>query len=370
MNTLGSLFRLSLLGESHGALVGALVDGVPAGLPFSEADVQPELDRRRPGQSLVSTQRAETDRVQILSGVFQGRTTGAPILMTIPNEDTESSHYERTRMMPRPGHSDFPAWAKFGGLNDYRGGGMFSARLTAAMVMGGALARKVLAAWNVEIAAHACAIGGIRARDGFDVASIRRNVERTPVRCADLEAAKRMEAAIMDARAAKDSVGGIVECIAENVPTGWGEPNADSVEAALAHAIFTIPATKGIEFGTGFGFAEKRGSEVVDAYEVESGHMQTRANHNGGILGGITTGSPIRFRVALKPTSSIAQPVPTVDLSTGEAASLETKGRHDPCIVPRAVPVIEAASAIVLADLALRDRGIHGRERRTGGWVP
>lgn len=370
MNSLGSLFRVSLVGESHGHLVGVILDGVPPGIALSEADLQPELDRRRPGQSLLTTQRREADRAEILSGVHRGVTTGAPLLLVVRNEDVDSSKYEATKDLPRPGHSDFPAREKFGRHNDPRGGGMFSARLTAGLVMAGVVARKALAPWGVEVAAHATEIGGVRAEGEFDVARIRQNVERTPVRSADLEAAKRMEEAILAARAAKDSVGGVVECRAEGVPTGWGEPTADSVESMLAHALFAVPAVKGVEFGTGFRFAQARGSEVVDAYETREGAMRVRANHNGGILGGITTGAPVVFRVALKPTSSIAQPVDTVNVATGEAASLETKGRHDPCIVPRAVPVIEAVAAIVLLDLALRDRGVHARERRPGGWVP
>jgi chorismate synthase len=369
LNTLGSLFRVSFFGESHGPLVGVLVDGVPPGIPFSETDVQPELDRRRPGQSVLTTQRREEDRIQFQSGVRDGRTTGAPLAMVIQNKDRESAPYDRSRELPRPGHADFPARVKFAGFNDYRGGGMFSGRLTACMVMAGALARKILEPAGVAIAAHAVEIGGVRTAKELNVAQIRANVESNPVRCADPLVAKDMESRILEARNAKDSVGGIVECLAEGLPTGWGEPIADSVESALSHAIFTIPATKGIEFGTGFDFARRRGSEVVDAYTTEEGRVHVRANHNGGLLGGITTGAPLRYRVVFKPTSSIALPVGTFDWRTGDPATLETKGRHDPCIVPRAVPVVEAATAIVLCDLFLRDRGIHATGRRPGGFL-
>ncbi|MHB8606441.1 MAG: chorismate synthase [Thermoplasmatota archaeon] len=354
-NSLGTLFRVSWFGESHGALVGVLVDGVPPGIAFAESDVQPALDRRRPGQSLLTTQRHESDRVEILSGVFNGHTTGAPVLMLIRNEDKESTAYERAKDTPRPGHSDFVARERFGGFNDYRGGGMFSARLTAAFVMAGALAAKILSARGIEIAAHASRIGGIAAEGAFDIAGIRAAVEKTPVRSADLGAAKRMEEAILAARNAKDSIGGVVECVVEGLPVGVGEPNADSVESALAHALFAIPAVKGVEFGDGFGIAELKGSEARDPYFFDAdGRVRTRANHNGGILGGLTTGMPLRFRVALKPTSSIPLNQETVNLATHAPAELEVKGRHDPCVVPRAVPVVEAVAAFVLADLVLR----------------
>ncbi len=363
MNTLGRLFRVSILGESHGKVVGVLVDGVPPGLPFSEADVQPDLDRRRPGQSLLTTQRGEADRVEIMSGVFNGHTTGAPVLMLIRNADTESDKYEATRDKPRPGHSDYPARAKFQGYQDYRGGGMFSGRLTACTVMAGALAKKILAPLGVEIGAHTVQIGPVQSDTRLDVAAIRASVESNPVRTADARLAKEMEDVVMDARADRDSVGGVIEVVAEGVPLGLGEPVMDSVESALAHIVFAIPATKGIEFGDGFAIAGKRGSEVVDAYVLGDGgkiQVDESSNHNGGILGGITTGATLRYRVALKPTSSIPQAVSTVDVVAGAAAELVTKGRHDPCIVPRAVPVLEAVTAIVLADAYLVHRGVIG----------
>jgi len=361
VNTLGGLFRWSIVGESHGRIVGVLVDGVPPGLPFGEADVQPDLDRRRPGQSLLTTQRRETDQVQILSGVHDGRTTGAPVLMTLANEDKESAAYERARDTPRPGHSDYPARVRFKGFNDPRGGGMFSGRLTACAVMAGALARRVLEPSGIEAAAHAVRIGAVATDAALGVGEIRENVEKTPARCAVPAVAERMVAEVLAARDDLDSVGGVVECVVEGLPVGLGEPVADSVEGLLAHALFAVPAVKGVEFGDGFAISARRGSEVRDEYVVDkAGAVRTRANHNGGALGGLTTGMPLRFRVAFKPTSSIPREQATVDLATGEPATLKVKGRHDPCIVPRAVPVVEAVARCVLADLVLRRRASEG----------
>ncbi len=358
MNTIGRWFRCSIVGESHGAIVGALVDGVPAGLPFSEADVQPALDRRRPGQSLLTTQRQEADRAEILSGVLRGRTTGSPVLMVIRNSDARSQDYANVVDTPRPGHSDYPARVKFRGFNDPRGGGMFSGRLTAATVMAGALARAVLVEDGVEVAAHAVEVGGVREDAPLSVAEIRARVESNPVRtAASPEVAKRMEEAVLAARAAGDSVGGVVECVCEDVPAGWGEPVGWSVESAVAAALFAVPAVKGVEFGDGFAIASRRGSEVRDAYFYdEAGRVRTRANHNGGVLGGIATGMPVRFRAAFKPTSSIPLNQETVNLATRERADIQVKGRHDPCIVPRAVPVVEAVALVALADLKLAHR--------------
>ncbi|MFA5861176.1 MAG: chorismate synthase [Candidatus Thermoplasmatota archaeon] len=364
MNTIGRRYRLTLVGESHGEFVGVIVDGVPPGIPFSGDDVQPWLDRRRPGQSLLTTQRQEADRVKIRSGVFDGKTSGAPILMEVANEDTRSQDYEHLRDRPRPGHSDHPARVRFAGHNDPRGGGMFSGRLTACWVMAGALAAKVLLAHGVQTAAHAVQIGKTISHARLDVASIRETVESTAVRCADVRAAQAMIAEVEDARAAGDSVGGIVECVTEGLPTGLGDPLMDSVESLVAHALYAVPAVKGVEFGDGFGFGGVRGSDVIDAYALApDGRVVTKANHNGGALGGITTGMPLRFRVVFKPTSSIPLNQETVDLRTREPAQLRVKGRHDPCIVPRAVPVVEAVTACVLLDLLLERLGVLGVAR-------
>lgn len=359
MNSLGRLYRWSLFGESHGAVVGVLVDGVPPGVAFSEADVQPALDRRRPAQSLLTTQRKEEDKVEILTGVKDGRTTGAPVLLLVRNSDTRSQDYSNLADTPRPGHSDYPARVKFKGANDARGGGMFSGRLTACTVMAGALARAILRESAMDVAAHAVRVGRVAGAQALGVAAIRATVETNPVRTAFADLAKAMEDEVLSARSAGDSVGGVVECVVEGVPAGLGEPTADSVESLLAHALFAIPAVKGVEFGDGFALGTMRGSEARDPYAFTAeGAVTTKSNHNGGALGGITTGSPLRFRVAFKPTSSIPLNQETVNLATRESAQLKVKGRHDPCIVPRAVPVVEAVAWCVLADLALVARGL------------
>lgn len=360
MNTFGRRYRLTVVGESHGALVGALLDGVPPGLPLDESDVQPHLDRRRPGQSLLTTQRAESDTVRIRSGVLDRKTTGAPILMEIANEDKRSQDYDELRHKPRPGHADLTARAHYLGHHDPRGSGQFSGRMTAAWVMAGALAQKVLAAHGVTLAAHATRIGDVRSDAALDVATIRRAVDATPVRCADARVATAMAEEIESARKAGDSVGGVVECVVEGHAEGLGDPLMDSVESLLSHALFSIPAVKGVEFGDGFALAAARGSQARDEYAIEGGRVVTKANHNGGILGGLTTGMPVRFRAAFKPTSSIPSAQQTIDLRTGQPAELRVKGRHDPCIVPRAVPVVEAVAACVMLDLLLERIGMIG----------
>lgn len=366
MNTMGRLFRITIVGESHGEMVGVIVDGVPAGMPFSESDVQPALDRRRPGQSLMSTQRNESDRVRIRTGVLDGRTTGAPVMMEIANEDKRSQDYAELRDTPRPGHSDYPASIRFGGHNDPRGGGMFSGRLTACWVMAGALAAKVLAAHGIHAAAYTSQIGPIvaDAAPNVAVADVRARVESNPVRAIDASQAKRMEDVVMAARSDGDSVGGVVACAVEGVPAGVGSPILTSVEAELARAMFGIPAVKGFGMGDGFGFASLRGSEASDPFALDDdGRIVTRANHNGGVLGGITTGMPLRFSVAFKPTSSIPIVQRTLNLRTGAEEELRVKGRHDPCIVPRAVPVVEATACCVVLDLLLERLGSEGVAR-------
>lgn len=363
MNTLGNRFVVTILGESHGEMVAVAVDGVPPGIPFTLADVQPHLDRRRPGQSVLTTQRQESDVARIRSGVLDGRTTGAPVLLEVPNEDKRSQDYANLHDTPRPGHSDYPARIRFHGRNDPRGGGMFSGRLTAGWVMAGALAQKALAAHGIQVAAHAVRIGSVATAAELGVAAIRGSVDATWARSADADAAKRMVDEVEAARRAGDSVGGVIECVAEGLPAGLGDPIMDSVESLVAHAMFSVPAVKGVEFGDGFGFAAKRGSEVIDAYELREGKVTTRANHNGGALGGITTGMPLRFRVAFKPTSSIPIEQVTLNLATSEREPLKVKGRHDPCIVPRAVPVVEAVAACVLMDLLLERLGSDGAAR-------
>ncbi len=352
-NSLGKLFTITSFGESHGRCVGIIIDGCPAGLAITEADIQKEVDKRKPGIGVMATRRAEEDKVEIFSGIFNGTTTGAPVCLLIWNKDIDSREYERTRFLPRPGHADYTAFMKYGGFNDFRGGGRFSGRITASLVMAGALAKKLLNLVGIEVLAHTIAIGGIKAKPGtFE--EIRGNVEINPVRCADPEAAEEMVRAIEKAKQEGDSVGGIIEGVALNVPVGLGEPVFDTLDGDLAKALFAIPAVKGVEFGSGFSAAGKRGSENNDPFIIRDNKIVTKTNNAGGILGGISNGMPIVVRVAVKPTSSIAKSQETVNMESMESASLTIKGRHDACIVPRAVVVVEAMIAVTLCDFAMR----------------
>lgn len=354
MNTLGTAFRMSLVGESHGHVVGVLVDGVPAGVPFSADDVQPALDRRRPGQSNVTTTRAEADQVEVLSGVFEGHTTGAPILMLVHNKDKDSSKYEAFLDRPRPGHADLTSRAAFLGWSDHRGGGFFSGRLTAGIVMAGALAQKVLARQGIEVAAHVRQVGDVRAPRAPSVAHLREHVESNVVRCAFADEAAAMEQLIVKCREADDSVGGTVECLVEGLPPGLGDPIFDKVESVVAKALMSLPATKGVAFGRGFEAAAMHGSEHNDPFAYDdAGRLTTLKNDGGGVLGGLTTGRPLVVEVAFKPASSIAREQDTVSLVEGEPAKLAVEGRHDPCVVPRAVPVVEAVMACAVLDILL-----------------
>jgi len=352
-NSLGKIFTVTSFGESHGNCVGVVIDGCPAGLPVQISDIQKEVDRRRAGKNVAATARQEKDRVEILSGINDGFTTGAPVCLMIPNEDVDDSDYEKIRFRLRPGHADFTAHVKYGGFNDWRGGGRFSGRITASFVMAGAIARKLLDLIGVEIIAHTVDIGGIAAgSSGFD--EIKKNVEDDPLRCADPEASRKMVDLIEKVRAQGDSLGGIIEGIARNVPVGLGEPVFDNLDGDLAKALLAIPAVKGVEFGAGFGSARMKGSENNDPFTLENGRIATKTNNSGGILGGISNGMPLIVRVAVKPTSSIAAEQATVDINKMESTSISVGGRHDACIVPRAVPVVEAMMAVTLADFALR----------------
>jgi len=351
-NSLGKLFTITTFGESHGSCVGVVVDGCPAGLPLAEEDIQREADRRKPKAEAASTARAEDDRVEIISGVYQGNTTGAPICLLIRNKDMDSSAYDKTRFLPRPGHADYTAFVKYGGFNDYRGGGRFSGRLTAAAVMAGAVAKELLKTIGVEVLAHTMELGGIKATPQ-NIDAIKKAVGKDPLRCADPTAAAEMADVIEKMKQAGDSVGGVVEGIALAVPAGLGEPTFDNLEGAMAKALFTIPAVKGVEFGSGFSAARKKGSENNDPFAIENGRIVTATNNAGGVLGGISSGMPLVVRVAIKPTASIAKPQQTIDLKTSESTTLEVSGRHDVCIVPRAVVVVESMMAITLCDLAL-----------------
>jgi chorismate synthase len=358
-NVFGQMFRITTWGESHGRAVGVVVDGLPAGLPFSEADIQKELDRRRPGQSEVSTPRSETDRVEILSGIFEGMSTGTPISMLVRNSDARSSSYDAIKNTPRPGHADFTYMARYG-IRDHRGGGRSSARETIGRVAGGALAKLLLSRYGIRIVGHVLELGGIRAKSlSFD--KILENVEKTPVRCADPEAAKKMLEKVVSLRQEGDSVGGIVEVIVKGVPAGLGEPVFDRLDADLAKALMSIPAVKGFEIGAGFEAARMRGSEMNDPFRIEGGEITCSRNNAGGILGGISTGLDIVCRVAVKPTPSISKLQQTVDLKTHENTEISIKGRHDPTIPPRMVPVAEAMVALVLADHMLRSGFINPR---------
>ena len=354
-NSLGKIFRITSFGESHGKCVGVVIDGCPSGLSLSEDNVQSELNRRRPGQSQITTKRQEEDQVEILSGIFNGYTTGAPICMLIWNKDVDSSKYELFRHVPRPGHADFTARHKYGRFNDYRGGGRFSGRITASFVMAGAVARKLLRdVLKIDIVAYTTGVGGLKAKKIEDVKLIKENVENTPIRTADLEIAEKMIELIVQAEKEGDSVGGIIECTATNVPIGLGEPVFSSLESDISKAIFSIPAVKGIEFGAGFRVSELKGSENNDAFILQDEKIRTKTNNAGGILGGISTGMPITFRVAIKPTPSIRKKQDSVNILEKKETTIQIEGRHDPCLVPRAVPVVESMTAIVLADHAIR----------------
>lgn len=353
-NIIGERFVAVSFGESHGRCVGVIVDGCPAGLPISEQDIQAKLDLRKPGQSIVTTQRKEEDKVEIISGVFNGHTTSAPICMIIWNKDQDSRPYEQMKEKPRPGHADYPAMVKYGGFNDYRGGGRFSGRITATFVMAGAIAQKLLEqALGIEVLAYTLEIGGIRANN-LKIDDIRKLRYSNEVRCPDANTAEKMKEAIVKARSEGDSLGGIVECTALNMPIGLGEPVFGALESDLSKALFAIPAVKGVEFGSGFEGSRRRGSENNDIYKVEDGKIVTITNNSGGILGGLSNGMPLLLRIAFKPASSIAKTQQTVDLASMEETEIMVPGRHDPCVVPRAPPVVEAIVSLILADHAIK----------------
>ena len=348
-NVFGHAFRFSTWGESHGPALGAVVDGCPPGLPLSEADIQPFLDARRPGQSKYTTQRQEPDQVRILSGVFEGKTTGTPISLMIENVDQRSKDYSEVAKAYRPGHADYAYDQKYG-FRDYRGGGRSSARETAARVAAGAVARLVIP--EVTVRAWVAEIGG----DAIDPANFDAGeIGNNPFFCPDPVAAKRWEALVDGARKDGSSIGAIIACEATGVPAGWGAPVYAKMDSEIAAAMMTINATKGIEIGDGFAAARLRGEDNADAMRPGKSGPEFLANHSGGTAGGISTGQPIFCRVAFKPTSSILTPVPTIT-PDGEATEISTKGRHDPCVGIRGVPVVEAMMALVLADQKLMHR--------------
>ena len=349
-NSFGQAFRLTTWGESHGPGVGCSVDGCPAGLPLTVEAIQRELDRRRVGQSKVSSQRQEPDHVEILSGIFDGRTTGTPISMMVRNSDAKPSHYEQIQDLYRPGHADYSWDAKYG-FRDWRGGGRSSARETIGRVAGGAIAKLLLARSGVQILAYTLQLGDLRAAI-IDEEEIERNI----MRCPDAEVAALMVQQVDQARRSLDSLGGIVEVRARGVPPGLGEPVFDKLQADIGKAMFSIPAIKGVEFGEGFGVINLRGSQNNDPFvRRDDGTIGTSTNRHGGILGGISTGEEIIVRLAAKPPASIAQAQQTVDRD-GNEASITVHGRHDPTVLPRLVPIAEAMLALVLADHLLRQR--------------
>lgn len=343
-----------MFGESHGPGVAAVVDGCSAGLKLSPEDVNEELSRRMPPDPNVTSARRERDEVQILSGLFEGHTTGAPIAMLTLNKDVRSQDYDKLGSNARPGHADYPARIKYGGFNDLRGGGRASGRLTAPMVMAGAIAKKLLNFIGVEVFAHTVQIDSIRLDKQLPHDTIKRTTYANSVRCADPDIAQKMQEAILKARNEGDSLGGVVECIADGVPPGIGEPFFDSLDADLAKIAFSIPAVKGFEVGLGFQASTVTGSVNNDPYTVKDGKVVTLTNNAGGILGGLSNGMPIVVRVGFKPPSSIPKEQKTVNLKEMRDTTVQVTGRHDPCIVPKAVPVVEASVAIVLADHCLR----------------
>jgi chorismate synthase len=349
-NSFGKHFRITTFGESHGPAIGVIVDGVPPLLDLDLEAVQRELDRRKPGQSDLTTPRAEGDRVEVMSGVFEGKTTGAPLCLQIRNKDARPGAYDHLQKTFRPGHADYTLIQKYG-IRDHRGGGRSSGRETATRVAAGAIAKQLLAPLGVSVFAHVAEVGGICAeRFDSDV------IETNPVRCADEKAAEEMAKAIAEARDAGDSLGAVVEVRALGVPAGWGDPTFDKLDARLAFALMTIGAIKGVEIGAGFGLAKVRGSQSND--EITPDGFAT--NRAGGILGGISSGEEIVARIAVKPTSSIKKTQQTID-TDGKAQELSVKGRHDPCIAPRVVPVAEAMVALVLVDAWLAQRMLTGK---------
>jgi chorismate synthase len=351
-NTFGQLFRVTTWGESHGGAVGAVVDGCPPLLPLSEADLQPDLDRRRPGQSLLTSQRKESDTVRILSGVFEGQTLGTPISLEVPNEDMRPGDYRDMREKYRPSHADYTYDAKYG-FRDWRGGGRTSARETVGRVAAGAIARKLLAhRWGVEVVAWVSKVGRIVAECDSEKVT-RAEVDRTPIRCPDLGVAEQMIAAVEAVRRAGNSLGGVVTCAVRGCPAGWGEPVFDRLEADLAKAVLSLPASKGFEIGSGFAGTDLTGLDHNDEYYMEGDRVRTRTNRSGGVQGGITNGETIYLRVAFKPTATVLPEQRTVDVHH-EETTIQGRGRHDPCVLPRAVPMVEAMVLLVLADHALR----------------
>ncbi|MCM1348738.1 MAG: chorismate synthase [Firmicutes bacterium] len=356
MNKFGEVFRLTTFGESHGPALGGVIDGIPSGVKLDLNRVQQELDRRRPGQSPITSQRSESDRVEFLSGIFEGVTTGTPIGFIIPNSNQRPADYEEMRHKWRPSHADMTYAMKYG-VRDHRGGGRASARETAARVVGGAVARQVLEMMSgVSIHAYTSKIGPEQTNLPYTLLNLDATYTNA-VRCPDAEAAARMERYVERVKSSGDTVGGIVKGVVSGVPAGLGQPVFDKLQSRLAAAMLSIPAAKGFDYGLGFDECCSLGSELIDVFTAADGHVSTATNHSGGIQGGISNGADIYFRVAFKPVATLLREVPTIT-DSGEPTILHAKGRHDPCVVPRAVPVVEAMAAMVFLDALLADKTV------------
>jgi len=355
-NTFGTVFKVTSFGESHGKLIGIIIDGSPAGLDIDLNFIQNELDKRRPGQSQLTTSRLESDKVKILSGIFNNKTTGAPICLIIENEDVDSSKYEKIKNILRPSQIDYSALKRYGGFADYRGSGRFSGRITAGFVMAGAIAKQILMKYNITILAYTKSIGKVIDDEIYHIDNFQKYMklrEKSPVRALNLEKSELMVQIIKEVKNQKDSIGGTIKCIVNNFPEGIGRPVFNSLVSNISKAIFSIPAIKGIEFGAGFRAAKMKGSEHNDPWIIKNGKIQTMKNDSGGIIGGISIGMPIEFTVAVKPTATIGISQKTVNIETMENIKINITGRHDPCIVPRAIVIVEAMTAIVLLDYLL-----------------
>jgi len=352
-NSFGKQFRITSFGESHGELVGIIADGCPPGIDIDPDYIQSELNKRKPGQSKVTTSRTEADKVKILTGVFKGKSTGAPICMIIENKDVDSSKYEKYKKYLRPSHVDYSILKRYKGFADYRGSGRFSGRITAGFVMAGALAKQILEDRGIEIFGYTKSIGNIEDNNvykGKDIEALRKLREYSVVRSLSSKKSEEMVDLIEKIGQDKDSIGGVVKCIVKNLPAGIGGPIFYSLESTISHAIFSIPAVKGIEFGAGFDAAKMRGSEHNDPWIIENGKVKTSKNDAGGIIGGISTGMPLEFQVVVKPTASIGKVQQTVNIEEMNETEFALEGRHDPCIVPRIITVLEAMTAVVLLD--------------------
>jgi chorismate synthase len=359
MNTFGNRFRLTSFGESHGEAIGGVIDGCPPGIEVDTEFVQRELDRRKPGQSAITTARREPDRVEFLSGIYEGKTTGCPIAFAVRNCDQRSWDYDGLRNLFRPSHADYTYYLKYG-HRDPRGGGRSSARETVARVVAGAIARLALGPYGVEITAYTSQVGAIRLERPYPELDFG-NMEASPIRCPDPEVARQMVDLIQNAQEEGDTLGGVISCVCRGVPAGLGNPVFGKLSAALAHAMLSINAAKGFDYGIGFEGVHRRGSEVNDLfYRTESGGVGIRSNYSGGIQGGISNGEDVYFRVAFKPVATLLKPQPTVD-QDGNSVMMNAGGRHDPCVLPRAVPVVEAMAAIVILDELLQSGSRFGR---------